>query len=271
LKKNSKIQIILEMETNNTLNIINNNICNHQDNWKHLVEEKDVPLSIQYFLGLFRQADHQKAFELFKNTNNLDESHAMTELAEMYQYNYHDYKKAFELYECAIRLGNTKAMHDLAYMYIDGFYVDVDYKKAIELFESAIKLGNTNSMNAMAYMYINGEQVKVDYIKAYELFETALKLGNFHGKINLTEFYKNHANDLDLDCIVKYMKLMDSGILDDNGITIPKKFINRLSQTIDLENKIKDLENKIEELEYNPYPGSKFLETQQRFIEMSNN
>ncbi|MDD2577263.1 MAG: DEAD/DEAH box helicase family protein [Bacteroidales bacterium] len=152
---------------------------------------EDLKLANNYFLGVDRDIDYNKAFQIYeKLSNTFDE--AKYKLAISYLNGYgirKDISKGIALLTEVANNGYVEAQEKLGYFYYNGIWVNVDYKKALALFRKAIKQKSITAQTYLAIAYIEGNGVEVNHDKAVELLIKPSDKGDKLAKIKLEELY----------------------------------------------------------------------------------
>jgi len=136
---------------------------------------------------------YQSMIELLQRAVNLNNPNAMTHLAFHYDGCgiEEDIEYAIELYKRAVDLNDSDAMYNLAIHYTDGEFIKQDISKAIKLLQKAVDLNNSEAMNTLAFNYRFGKGVKKDVSKTIKLFQRAIKLNNKYAMNYLAFYYEN--------------------------------------------------------------------------------
>ena len=164
-----------------------------KDEYEGKSAEELYKLGEELYDGQGKEADYEKAFELFSLAAEKGNGDAMFFLGDMYENGEgvtQDYARAFEWYKKAAEKGGVDAMYILGNMYYFGEGVTQDYKRAFEWFKKAAEKGNAVAMNNLGYMYYNGEGVPQDYSRAFEWYKKAAENGNADAMNNLGDMYK---------------------------------------------------------------------------------
>ena len=164
-----------------------------KDEYEGKSAEELYKLGEELYDGQGKEADYEKAFELFSLAAEKGNGDAMFFLGDMYYCGEgvtQDYALAIEWYKKAAENGNAFAMNNLGNMYYFGEGVTQDYKRAFEWFKKAAEKGNTIAMFSLGSMYENGEGVTQDYSRAFEWYKKAAENGNADAMNNLGDMYK---------------------------------------------------------------------------------
>ena len=143
---------------------------------KQTKEEKEqLKRAKQYRLGMSRDVDAQKAYQMYSDLA-LDKSpEALFELGNMYlrgEGTEQDFRAAIKCFQEAIELGYAPALCRMALMYQKGAGdIRQDFSKAFELYDLAAKKGDPDGCYGAGYLTYKGFGVKQSYAKALEYFQ----------------------------------------------------------------------------------------------------
>jgi TPR repeat protein len=163
---------------------------------------------------LIDDASDAKAIDYLKQSMEMGNSFAMSELGEMYKAGDglpRDSKKSIKLQELAVQLNCSYAMNRLANLYSTGNTKFKNIGMAVYHHEQAIKLGSSNSMSNLALMYILGKYAPKNITAAVNLNKKAIKLGNINSFNNIAVLCENgEGGPID---IVKAVKYYTNGVI----------------------------------------------------------
>ena len=138
-------------------------------------EKKQLDLAKQYRLGMHREVDEQKAYQIYSDLA-LDKSpEALMELGNMYlrgEGTEQDFTAALKCLQEAVDLGYAPAFCRLALMYQKGAGdIRQDFSKAFELYDRAAKEGDPAGCYGAGYLTYKGFGVKQNYAQALAYFQ----------------------------------------------------------------------------------------------------
>jgi len=131
-------------------------------------------LAKQYQLGMYRNVDLLKAYQIYSVLASKKSPQALVELGNMCLRGEgitQDYSQAFNNFQEAVELGYAPAMCRLALMYQKGIKVDQDFSKAFELYDLAAKKDDVGGYYGAGYLTYKGFGVTQNYDKALEYFQ----------------------------------------------------------------------------------------------------
>jgi len=131
-------------------------------------------LAKQYQLGMYRNVDLLKAYQIYSVLASKKSPQALVELGNMYLRGEgvaQDYAQAFQRFQEAVDLGYAPALCRLALMYQKGAGRDQDFSKAFELYDLAAKKGDVGGYYGAGYLTYKGFGVTQNYDKALEYFQ----------------------------------------------------------------------------------------------------
>ena len=148
----------------------------------------------EYYYGLGRSYDPQKAFQLYTEAAKEGHAEAMNALGNMYAGGVTvpvDIKQAFSWYEKAGQAGSALAYNNLALFYRRGEMVEQDFTKAAACYKKGALLNNAFSKNSLAYFYYKGLGVRQSYANAFNLYKELAEKGDVNAQYFLGLCYRN--------------------------------------------------------------------------------
>ena len=159
---------------------------------KKLLNDDVAQQNIGLFIGNIlrnEKKDMQKAVEFYLESVGEGNTHAMYNLALLYENEFKDYEKSKEYYLMAVEKGVTEAMYNLALLYDNEFK---DCEKAREYYLMAIENGDVDAIFGLGYLY---DMRFKDYEKAKEYYLMAVEKGDSSAMYNLALLYDNEFKD----------------------------------------------------------------------------
>jgi len=174
-------------------------------------EEKDqLNLAKQYRLGMSREMDLQKAYQIYKELASKKSPEALVELGNMYlrgEGTERDFTAAIKCFQEAIDLGNTSALCRMALMYQKGAGdIRQDFSKAFELYDLAAKKDDSGGCYGAGYLTYKGFGVKQSYDKALQYFQKGADKSDARCEYMLAcDALIGYENNQDIEKGKKYM------------------------------------------------------------------
>jgi uncharacterized protein len=212
----------------------------------------------EYFYGIGRPYDPQKAFQLYQEAAKEGHPEAMNVLGNMHAGGVVvpvDIKQAFGWYEKAGAAGSALAYNNLAMFYRRGEKVEQDFAKAAAYYKKGALLNNDFSKNSLAYFYYKGLGVRQSYVNAFNLYKELAEKGDVNAQYFLGLCYRNGygvtANaDLAKQWLQKAAEKNDRQAIHElHAEPLPENY-SIISSA--LQNQVKDLHNYQEKLEAAP-------------------
>ena len=150
----------------------------------------------KYNIGLFyyRNKQYPQAFNLVKESADMNYSKATLLLAYFYEHAYgtaQDFDKAKEYYLKALELGEKGIYHRLGYYSYNGYGGEKNLEEAFEYFYSGAKESEVACYYFLGVMYSKGEGVKKDYAQALYWYQQGASNDDAKSMYNLSIYYEN--------------------------------------------------------------------------------
>ncbi len=111
-----------------------------------------------------------------------------------------DFDRALELFRLSDAMDNPAAPLRIGQLYAAGWGVEQDYAEALRWFQRSADLGNSYATTRIARLYLEGKGVPVDVDRALELLIEAAEAGELPAQMNLARLYRSGSvipQDLD--------------------------------------------------------------------------
>ncbi len=155
-----------------------------------------IALGDEYYRGAIIERDYYKAFSLFQDAAQEDESgFSYYNIGFCYEHGHgieQNTDLAFENYRMSADKGDVNGRLKLATFYYLGIGAEKNYTKAFDLYRD-IAHGERNGIAfyAMGICYLHGNGVDQNYQNAFESFKLSSEIGSDIGKIGLATCYYN--------------------------------------------------------------------------------
>ena len=150
---------------------------------------KQASKSAEKALAIFEEAQaykekgqYEQALELLRQSGDLGNAAAMTNIGHIYEVTYEDYDKAFAYYLQAAQLGELYAMCNLGLSYLYGRGTAVNIPAAIGWFQKAADRKHADAYVYLGDIYYHADYDSVDFDKALPYYLKA-------------HFYDQHVAD----------------------------------------------------------------------------
>ncbi|MFO9331967.1 tetratricopeptide repeat protein [Legionella pneumophila serogroup 1] len=171
-------------------------LVNEYDNIQTILDQNDLhtllELGGQYYIGMEKPKDYQKAFKLLSKAAEHDAPEAQYLLGTMYYLGNgvkQDFQQAFNLYFKAAEQGVAEAQYCVGDMYREGEGVTQDYKLAFNWLSRAAEQGHPSAQNNLGSLYLNGNGVDQDSKLAVKWFFKAAEQGKSEAQHSLGGMY----------------------------------------------------------------------------------
>ena len=150
----------------------------------------------KYNIGLFyfRNKQYPQAFNLVKESADLNNPKAIMLLAYFYEHAYgtaQDFQKAKECYLRALELGEKDVFHRLGTMSYYGYGCEKNYEEAFNYFYTGATNDEKECFYYVGVMYAKGEGVKKDLAQAFYWYQQGANSGDEKAMYNLAIYYEN--------------------------------------------------------------------------------
>ena len=173
--------------------------------------EEQLELAKQYQTGFNREANPQKAYQIYSGLASKKSPQALFELGNMYlrgEGTEQDFTAALKCFQEAAALDYTPALCRSALMYQKGAGdIRQDFSKAFELYDLAAKKDDPDGCYGAGYLTYKGFGVKQDYVKALAYFQKGADRNDARCEYMLAcHALLGYENNQDIEKGKKYME-----------------------------------------------------------------